>query len=67
MELTKDWVIVARRKVIEAWSPKRPAFQNKVHFVAFEDWAKDFGEENFDKEVTTLLPKNFYRRWVEKG
>ncbi len=65
MELTPDWIIVARREVIEAWRGNPPDFRSKVHFVEFEGWAMLVEEERFNSLVSSLLAINFYQEWVK--
>lgn len=65
MELMENWIIIARRRVVEAWGDPGPGFKQKVQRVIFDDWVEELGEKSFNKSVKTLMPVNFYRRWFD--
>lgn len=61
-ELTKDWIVIARRKVVSKWEAEPAVFQ-QARLVVFEDLVESFGEARFNETVSGLLPGNFYQEW----
>ena len=63
--LTREWFVVARRRIIKRWRLTPPAFSHHVKLLAFEDIVDDFGgKPAFNALVTSLLDLDFYDAWL---
>ncbi len=65
--LTQEWFLIARQKTINSWKGDgRPAFSDRVRFLAFESIVQAYGgQQRFNDLVWEMLNFDFFKNWVQ--
>ncbi len=64
--LTRQWFVVARKRILASWKAAPPSFSENTRYIAFEDVVDVFGgKEAFNALVREMLDFDFYREWVQ--
>jgi hypothetical protein len=74
VRLTREWFLIAREHVIEAWMRPgaRPQFSDRCQLISFESIVSLYEKgahcsgENFNALIGRLLTFNYYDHWIRK-